>query len=345
MSIKSTVVILFMSLGGLGMFFLMAKMGVGQYFKHQETLSYVKFSRDKNLLSDSVTYDPQYNPWRDPWRWVGMIFLVLFLVPAVYYFFSPESKHSIPNSGWLFMGLTLLAGVVGGFAMAKSGFGTECALVSVEASAMIKKDEKRFAQMGIPAITRTLFKGLLPLQGLLASIVITGVFAVGAWVFFGVNLGFQAPVKNQLNWAGMLGGLLLGAGAVALIGCEIRSYMRLGLGYTNTLIGFIGFALGYLPYTLFYEQHKAFEEIVLVQQYTWAQLLFPNSVAAQQVFAVLWTLALIGMLVWAVRAGARNLNVRPSQVFNPSTEELQLGLKDAEEISQPRPASALGSAD
>ncbi len=345
MSIKSTVVILFMTIGGLGMFFLMAKMGVGSYFKHQETLSYVKSAREKNLLADGVTYDPNYNPWRDPWRWVGMAFLVLFLVPAIYYFFSPESKHSVPNSGWLFMGLTLLAGVVGGFAMAKSGFGTECALVSAEASVMLKKDEQRFAQMGIPAITRTLFKGLLPLQGLLLSIVITGIFAVGAWVLFGVNLGFQSPVKNQLNWAAMLGGLLLGAGSVALIGCEIRSYMRLGLGYTNTLIGFIGFALGYLPYTLFYEQHKAFEEIILVKEYTWGQLLFPNNIAAQQIFAVIWTLALFGALIWAIRAGARNLKMQPVQVLNRSTEDLQLGIEEAPVVTRPQPVPTFGSAD
>ncbi len=57
-----------------------------------------------------------------------------------------------------------------------------------------------------------------------------------------------------------------------LIGCEIRSYMRLGLGYTNALVGFIGFAIGYLPYTLFYDAHKAFlENTIFVQQYTWGQ--------------------------------------------------------------------------
>ncbi len=65
---------------------------------------------------------------------------------------------------------------------------------------MIKKDEDRFAKLGIPAITRTLFKGLIPLQGVLASLVLTGVFAVGAWVLFDIPLGFQSPVKNQLSF-------------------------------------------------------------------------------------------------------------------------------------------------
>jgi hypothetical protein len=60
--------------------------------------------------------------------------------------------------------ITLIAGIIAGFAMAKSGFGTECALISAEASAMIRSDEKKWNKLGLPNITRTLFKGLLPLQ-------------------------------------------------------------------------------------------------------------------------------------------------------------------------------------
>lgn len=327
-SIKATIVLVFMSIGGLVAFFLLAKLGLGQFFKHQETKSYVQMAQEKKLLADGFTYQPNYNPWKDPWRWVGLVFLAMFLIPAVYYFFSPESRHSIPNSGAAFMWLTLLAGVVGGVAMAKSGFGTECAVVSLEAAQMIKKDEDRFAKLGIPAITRTLFKGLIPLQGVLASLALTGIFAVGAWVLFDIPLGFQSPVKNQLSGASLLGGLLLGAGAVMLIGCEIRSYMRLGLGYTNALLGFIGFALGYLPYTLFYDAHKAFlENTIFVQQYTWGQLFFGENIVAQKIFAMLWTAALVAALVWSVRVGARNLNTQPSKVMNKSTEELEIELK------------------
>ncbi len=334
MTIKSSVVIIFMSIGGLTAFFLMAKYGFGEFFKHQETKSYVKMAKEKKLLADGFTYDANYNPWTDPWRWVGLIYLAMFIIPAVFYFFSPDSKHSIPNSGATFMWLSLGAGIIGGFAMGKSGFGTECALVSVEAAQMFKHDEDRFAKMGIPGITRTLFKGLLPLQGLLASVVLTGVFAVGAWVLFDIPLGFQHEFKNQLTWASMLGGLLLGAGAVTLIGCEIRSYMRLGLGYTNTLIGFIGFAIGYLPYTLFYEAHKAFTENTrILETYNWAQLFFPENIAAQKIFAVVWTLALVAALVWVVKAGARNLNRQPAQVINQSTEELEVDLKGLPSLS------------
>jgi len=104
--------------------------------------------------------------------------------------------------------------------------------------------------------------------------------------------------------------------------------MRLGLGYTNTLIGFIGFAIGYLPYTLFYDAHKAFiKNTRILEAYNWGQLLFPDNIIAQKIFAVVWTLALVGALVWAIRAGARNLNAKPAQILNQSTEELEVGLK------------------
>lgn len=336
MSIKATVVSAMMTIGGLTAFFIMAKLGVGPYFKHQETKSYVKTAKERGLHSDGITFDPAYNPWKDPIRWIGLIFLILFLIPALLNFFSPASKHSIPNSGLAFIGLTLLAGIVGGFAMAKSGFGTECALISAEASYMLKKDEKRFINFGIPNITRTLFKGLMPLQGLMASIVLTGVFVVGAWLLFGIKLGFQEPVKNQLTTASLVGGLLLGAGAVMLIGCEIRSYMRLGLLYTNTLVGFIGFAIGYLPFSLFYDWHSALlKGTVIVKEYTWGQLLFGNNLAAQQIFAIVWTLALIGILVWSIRTGARNLNARQAQVLNRSTEDLEAEVRGMRAAAAP----------
>ena len=343
MSIKSTIVALFMSVGGLTAFFAMSKIGVGPYFKHQETKSYAQDAQKRGLLADGLTLVKGYNPWKDPIRWVGLAFLFLFLVPAIYYFFFGKGElvhNSIPNKGAVFMFLTLFAGVVGGFGMAKSGFGTECALISVEAQQLIKKDEKKFMGYRIPAITRSLFKGLLPLQGLLASIVLTGVFAVGAWVLFDVGLSFRSPVKNELSIASMIGGLFLGAGAVMLIGCEIRSYMRLGLSYTNTLIGFIGFAIGYLPYTLLYDQHKAFlkDSVLLHEKYMWYEVFFPNNVGAQKAFAVVWTLALVLLLLWAIRAGAKALKLGMGDVINNATEDVEMLAEQAGAVPLPEGA-------
>ena len=46
-----------------------------------------------------------------------------------------------------------------------------------------------------------------------------------------------------------------------MIGCEVRTDARLGLGYATALAALSGFYIGYLPYTLFIEQIK-----VLIQQ-------------------------------------------------------------------------------
>ena len=48
--------------------------------------------------------------------------------------------------------------------------------------------------------------------------------------------GFGGSVKYELTLGVPIGGFFLGFGAVLLIGCEIRSYMRLGMLYLNTLI-------------------------------------------------------------------------------------------------------------
>lgn len=331
MSIKSTAILVAMSVGGMLAFFLMAKLGLAKYFKHQETKAYVSAMAGARAESDGVTYDPSYRPGRDPWRWVALSFLALFLVPSIYYFFSPQAPHSVVNAGVVFMGLTLLAGIVGGFAMGKAGFGTECALVAVEAGPMIQKDEQRFQQMGVPIVTRSLMKGLLPLHGVLAAMVITSAFAVTAWLLFGVPLGYQqSPAKDMLNWSGVIGGLLLGAGAVFLIGCEIRTYMRLGLGYTNALIGFIGFAVGYVPFSLYYDAHVKFaaETLIITDTYTWAQWFFPGDLVMQKVFALLWVVMLLGLLVWTMKIGVRRLNAaRAAQLMNRNTEEVETEVK------------------
>ncbi|MCP5063371.1 MAG: hypothetical protein GY936_13035 [Ignavibacteriae bacterium] len=51
------------------------------------------------------------------------------------------------------------------------------------------------------------------------------------WGILGYKHGFSGSIKYQLTAGVPIGGFLLGGGAVLLVGCEIRSYMRLGLGY------------------------------------------------------------------------------------------------------------------
>ncbi len=335
MSIHSTITVIFMAIGGAAAFLVMTKLGLGKYFKHQETRSYCEATDS----GECPSYDPQYRWYRNPWYWVGAAFaLALFLVAVVGGLFNPTSlqhlkdgelvafSKSVDAKGWLYVLGTLFAGIVGGVAMAKSGFGTECALVSLEAANSMKKKDTLYARLGIPRITRTLMRGYLPIIGLAASWVLTGAFIWVGWTV-GAQPGFEGAVKYQLTAGSIIGGFLLGLGAVMLIGCEIRSYMRIGMGYLNTLIGFIGFAVGYLPFTLFYDGHKSFlENTVMIEQYKWYQLIAPGSESTQRIIYLVWILILAAFLFWLLRRGAANVGVPVHDLRALNTEELELAI-------------------
>ncbi len=340
MSVHSLVALVFMSIGGLAAFFLMGKIGLASNFKHQNTLSYSKAAYERGDKEEAPNYDPNYKPKKRPIFWVGLAFLVLFFGVAVYGgLFSPEyfnhvkgdkiipHNKSLAHEGIGYVLVTLIAGIIAGFGMAKSGFGTECALVSAEAAGMIKKDESKFAKWGLPRITRTLFKGLLPLQGVTAAWIITLFGILVFWGLLGYKHGFSGSVKYQLTAGVPIGGFLLGAGAVLLIGCEIRSYMRLGMGYLNTWVGFMGFAIGYLPFTLFYDAHKAFlKNSVMVETYYWPQF-FSDNHTVQVIIAFLFLVALIMLFRFLVRVGAQNTNTSADSIINKNTEELQIEIE------------------
>ena len=336
MNIHSLVAIVFMSMWGLTGFWLMTKLGLAKYFKHQEDLDYVK-AQYKKWNTDGATYDPNYRPWKNPMVWLGLTFLIAFVGIAILGMISnPEFlQHmswdsvkdfgkSFAHKGIAYVIITLGAGIIAGFAMAKSGFGTECALISVEASAMIKKDEKKWAKMGLPNITRTLFKGLLPLQWVAAMWVIVSVFVLITVYFLGMKHGFTDPTKYKFYLTAWvpIGGFFLGFGAVLLIGCEIRSYMRLWMLYLNTLIWFIGFAVGYLPFTLFYKEHKEFLSSTIVPYFKENEIFtIPDLIAGswnvtgQAIVATLWTIMLILLFTWTIKKGKANLGSKKSSDF------------------------------
>ncbi len=340
MSIHSLVAIVFMTMGGLSAFFLMGKLGLAQNFKHQNTLSYSKAAYERGDKSESVNYDPNYKPTKRPIFWIGLLFLVVFFGVAVYGgLFSPDYfnhvkgekivsfNKGIDHKGIFYVIITLFAGIIAGFGMAKSGFGTECALVSVEAGAMIKKDEDKFTRWGLPRITKTLFKGLLPIQGVTAAWIITLGGIILFWGILGYDHGFSGSVKYQLTAGVPIGGFLLGAGAVLLVGCEIRSYMRLGLGYLNTWVGFMGFAIGYLPFALFYDEHKAFlKNTVMVEKYFWPELITDNH-TGQVIIAFLFFVGLIFLFRYLVKKGAKDTNTSSASIMNKNTEELQFEIE------------------
>jgi hypothetical protein len=267
MGIRSFGSVIFMAIGGGLGFLFMKKMGLANYFKHQETKSYVENADP----GEQATLKKGYNWKKNPIFWISLTFTVLFLVAALYGTFSgtESMQHlkdgkliafgkSVADKNLLFVIMTLVSGVIAGIALSKSGYGTECALVALETSGDMTKNDKKYADMGVPKITRTLMRSNAPIIGVVTTWILMLVFMLIAWSFFNVSPKLGTGLKAGLTAGNFIGGLFLGFGAVTLIGCEIRSYMRIGMGYLNTLVGFVGFAIGYLPYTLFSKAHKNF---------------------------------------------------------------------------------------
>jgi len=233
--------------------------------------------------------------------------------------------------------MTLAAGIIAGIGLAKSGFGTECSLVSLETASAMTKDDKKFSKMGVPKITRTLMRSYTPMIGVATSWVILTAFLLIAWSASGVSPALGSGVKKGLTAGNFLGGLSLGIGAVTLIGCEIRSYMRIGMGYLNTLVGFIGFAVGYLPYTLFYDAHKHFlantvifgENGLISEHKEWYSLISDDP-AIQKFIMLIWLQLIIVFLVYLIKKGSKNIGLTPNSLIHKNTEDIQV---EIEEIS------------
>jgi len=339
MSIHSLVTIIFMAIGGMLGFVVMSKLKLANYFKHQETLSYVKNSNK----GEQATYKKGYNPKKRIIYWVSLGFLLMFMLVAFYGgLFNPESfqhlkdgnlvafNKSIDGKGLFYVILTLIAGVLGGIGLGKCGFGTECALIAAETGSDMAKNDSKYAKMGVPQITRTLMRSYGPIIGIATHWVVMLAFVVIAWGFLDVFPAFEGSVKYSLTAGSFIGGIFLGFGAVLLIGCEIRSYMRLGMGYLNTMVGFMGFAIGYLPFTLFYEGHLNFlasttitgKDGALSGAYKVYQLFTSNPIL-QKVILLLWLVILVALLIYFIKKGVKNTGLKKVQIIHFNMEDNQ----------------------
>lgn len=334
MQVNSTFVVLSMAVGGFLAFGIMATLGLASNFKHQETRSYVT----RSDRGEAATYDPSYRPLRRPIFWISLAFMLSFFGFALWgALANPESLQNLHNGEMraflnsldhrtlIFVIGTLIAGIVAGFAMAKSGFGTECGVVALETANHMYKHDSVYAKLGLPRITRTLMRGYLPMIGIMASwLVMLSVIWFG-WVFLGIRPGFESGLSNYLTLGSILGGILLGAGAVMLIGCEIRSYMRLGMGYLNTWVGFMGFAIGYLPFTLFQAEHIHFLQATIISDtYKWYHFVFPEYELGQQLMLLAWAGLIAYLMYVLIRRGMLQTGTSPASLLNKNTEDLQI---------------------
>ncbi len=245
MSIASWVVLLSGIPFAFIAFLIAMKAGLGGYFKHQETLTTVR-AHLNNPVNPQPGYDPNYKPWRSGLRWVlnGFLILAIFVMP-LWFGLTGWISGSVNHIGWTEVLWMAIPGLLLGFGIAKTGFGTECSVMAPEATFT---KEEFYLKGGVPQCTYRMFRGMLPLQGFMVSVVVFNLFIM-VWWLTGQGTVPNASGDAGLYWGHILGGPLLAMGAVFMIGCEVRTYARLGLGYSTALVALPGFYIGYLPYT------------------------------------------------------------------------------------------------
>lgn len=319
MSIASWVVLL----SGIPFAFLAFKFalqaGLGGYFRHQETRD---FAERCHCHPDhhNPCYDPDYRPWRDPMRLLANGVLIAFLgVPLFLALTGDSIQGAVSQIGWSQILWLAIPGVLLGIGIAKCGFGTECSVMAPESVFM---DKDAYCGKGVPLCTFRMFRSMLPLQGFMAAVVLFNLYILGAWLL-GVGSIPNAAGDQGLYWGHIVGGPFLAVGAVFMIGCEVRTYARLGLGYMTALAALPGFFIGYIPYTLFKDQIDAWLLTDGLTDYLtipeWASY---NLGGSEESWAIAYSLALIGVLVLSFEAGRRFLKVSLKDTLVKNTDDL-----------------------
>lgn len=305
-------------------FLLMAKLNAGSFMKHHEYKATTRRCVELEYQTDCMGHDPAYRPQRDPLRLALTAFLLLLLGSSLWTGLTSDSANSISQMPPDLIFIKGLAGLLIGFGIAKSGFGTECAVMAPKSLLM---SPHHFESMRVAKITQTMFTGLMPFAGLLTAILMLNLTILYTWFF----LGWDVPIvveAGSYKWGfhlgHLVGGPLLGIGSVLMLGCEIRTYARLGMGYLTGLAALPGFFLGYLPYSLYKEEldgfffgHGFLKERNLLE-------LLPDSAFIQYGFALFYTAGLIWLLVWSIRKGAQITRVTPGEYITKSTDEIFL---------------------
>lgn len=299
-------------------FKIVTALGRGGYLRHQENLATAR-ARAGQEHNAQPGLKEGYNPMRDPLHLGLTAFLLLTLFLPLYYGLTGDIAGAVGSIGWGEVAWLAASGVLLGIGIAKTGFGTECSVMAPEATFTSRDFYRR---NGVPDCTYRMFRGMLPLQGFMVAIVIFNLFILASWLWGDGSIP-NAAGEEGLYWGHIIGGPLLAMGAVLMIGCEVRTYARLGMGYTTALAALPGFYVGYLPYTLYQEQMDqiAFGE-GLTQYITVAEWAKATLGWTEAGWAVVYSLLMIGILVFSFEASRRFLRVRLGDVLRRNTDEL-----------------------
>jgi len=313
MSTASLMYLLAILPAGFITFYFMSKAGIGNVFKGQENKSTADYGHQHGgkmaLDGLACSASQPYNPHRD-WLRVSLLVLLLafFLNAIIGSFIYGTSdglfgwNYAISTIGWGLATWLLLVGIIAGVGMAKTGFGTECAFMTPEISMGLDHQENFFEKRWkISGSTRVMFRSMSPFTAIFIEILILWIAIVIGWQFFDIKL----PLGMNPSWILLLGAAMQGFGSVAMIGCEIRTYMRLGLGYMTAVAAFPGFLLGYLPYTLFQDEWEELARDTMITKVKHVPDIFGYDPTIQALTALGYGLLIAWLLYWSIKRGMR----------------------------------------
>lgn len=317
---------------GFFTFYLMAKMGIGHVFKGQENRSTSKYGAKNGgkMALDGLACEASknYNPKRDWLRISILIFMFAFFGNAIVgsFIYGTEDglfgwNYAISVIGWGMMLWFLLIGIVAGVGMAKTGFGTECAFMTPEISMGVERKENFFEKVWrIPGSTRFMFRSMSPFTAIFIEILLLWVAIMIGWQFFDIKL----PLGMNPTWVLLLGAACQGFGSVAMIGCEIRTYMRLGMGYMTAIAAFPGFLLGYLPYTLYQDFWEDLARDTTISRIKHVPDLFGHDPMIQAIAGLAYGLLVAYLLYWSIKRGMRLTGFSFNDLMTTANDDLTI---------------------
>ena len=235
--------------------------------------------------------------------------------------YQDDNYYAISSIGWGMAIWLLLIGLVAGVGMAKTGFGTECAFMTPEISMGLEHKENFFEKKWrIPGSTRFMFRSMSPFTAIFIEIFLVWAAIMIGWQFFDIKL----PLGMNSSWILLLGAALQGFGSVAMIGCEIRTYMRLGLGYMTAVAAFPGFLLGYLPYTLFTDFWVDLTRETTITKVKHVPDIFGHDPVVQAIVGLAYGVLIFWLLYASIKRGMRLTGFNFKELMSHPNDELAI---------------------
>jgi uncharacterized membrane protein YedE/YeeE len=337
---------------GFVTFYLMSKMRIGYVFKGQENRATSEYgcTRGGKLGLDGMACDASrnYNPRRDWLRISILVLMFAFFMNAIVgsFIYGTEDglfgwNYAVSSIGWGLAVWLLLVGIVAGIGMAKTGFGTECAFMTPEVSMGLEHQENFFEKKWlIPGSTRVMFRSMSPFTAIFIEILMLWVAIMIGWQFFDIKL----PLGMNPSWVLLLGAACQGFGSVAMIGCEIRTYMRLGMGYMTAVAAFPGFLLGYLPYTLNVDYWEDLARDTTISKIKHVPDMFGHDPTVQALVGLAYGLLIAWLLYWSIRRGMRLTGFSFRELMTHANDDLTIKYFERLGRQQGQQAEAYSSA-